>query len=530
MKERCLVPTCKFEDRRGLSEKVLKGVNRLADNVATTLGPKGRNVILHQKGKEPIITKDGVTVSAFVHIDDEFENAAAQIIKQAASQTNTVAGDGTTTATVLARDILVKSQRYITAGASPIELKRGIDTAVEKVISILKKSATHIETLNDVENIATISANNDRTIGKLVATAVDKAGKDGSITIEESKTVDTSLDIIEGFRIEGGYASSAFVTDERRGAVQHESPLLLITDEKIDMVDQILPALEIVSRDGRPLILVAEEIEGQALAALIMNTVRGTLKIAAIKAPFYGERRRHILADLALSTGAEYFSRESTLGLRDIKLPHFGQARSIDITKFSTTIIGGKGDFEAIDKRIELLKKELSTTEDLRECEKVQERITKLASGVAVIRVGAPTEVEMIEKKHRIEDALEAVKSAQQEGIVCGGGVALVRAADLLTGIMVENEDQQFGVEIVCEALKAPLRQMAINCGLSPDLIEAQIKSAPENCGYNFRDFGMVDMLQAGIIDPVKVTRSALQNAASAAGILITTSHAIVEV
>jgi chaperonin GroEL len=521
---------CKFESRYDLNAKVLKGVNRLADNVATTLGPKGRNVILHQKGKEPIITKDGVTVSAFVHLDDEFENAGAQIIKQATSQTNSMAGDGTTTATVLARAILVKAQRYITAGASPIELKRGIDVAVEKIVSALKKSASHIETLEDVENIATISANNDRTIGKLVATAVDKAGKDGSITIEESKTVETSLDIIEGFRLEAGYIASAFVTDERRGAVYYESPLILVTDEKIDTVDQILPALEIVSRDGRPLVIVAEEIEGQALAALIMNTVRGTMKIAAVKAPFYGARRRHILADLALSTGAEYFSRESTAALRDIKLSHFGQARSIDVTKLSTTVVGGSGDFEEIDRRIELLKKELSSTEELRECEKIQERITKLASGVAVIRVGAPTEVEMIEKKHRVEDALEAVKSAQQEGVVCGGGVALVRAATSLSEAVVENEDQQFGVEIVAEAIRAPLRQMATNCGLSADLIEAQIKSAPENCGYNFRDFGIVDMLEAGIIDPVKVTRSALQNAASAAGILITTSHAIVEV
>ena len=524
------MPTCKFEDRTGLSEKVLSGVNRLADNVATTLGPKGRNVILHQKGKDPIITKDGVTVSAFVHCDDEFENAAAQIIKQATSQTNVMAGDGTTTATILAREILVKARRYITAGASPTELKRGIDAAVEKLVADLKKRANHIETLDDVENIATISANNDRTIGKLVATAVDKAGKDGSITIEESKTIETSLDIIEGFRIEGGYLSSAFVTDERRNAVHYDSPLLLVTDEKIEMVDQILPALELVSRDGRPLVIVAEEIEGQALAALIMNTARGTMKIVAIKAPFYGERRRQILADLAISTGAEYFSRESTVGLRDIKLSHFGQARSIDVTKFTSTIIGGKGNFEEIDKRIELLKQEFAATDDLHDCEKIQERITKLASGVAVIRVGAPTEVEMIEKKHRIEDALEAVKSAQQEGIVCGGGVALLRASESLISLEVENEDQQFGVEIVREAVKAPMRQMATNCGLSPDLIEAEIKSAPKNCGYNFRDFGIVDMLTAGIIDPVKVTRCALLNAASAAGTLITTSHAIIEI
>jgi len=524
------VTNCKFESRAVLSAKVLKGINTLADNVAATLGPKGRNVILHEKGKTPFITKDGVTVSAFVHADDEFENAAMQILKQATSQTNTMAGDGTTTATVLAREIITKAQRYITAGASPVELKRGIDSAVTHLVSELKNAATHIETLDDVENIATISANNDRTVGKLVATAVDKAGKDGSITIEESRTVETNLDVIEGFRLEAGYAASAFVTDERRGAVHYDAPLLLVTDTKIDNVEQILPALEIVSRDGRPLIIVAEDIEGQALAALIMNTVRGSLKIAAVKAPFYGTRRRDILSDLALSTGAEFVSRDSKIGLRDIKLQHFGQCRSIDITTVGTTVVGGKGSFEEIDSRIALLKSELQATEDIRECTKIQERITKLASGVAVINVGAPTEVEMIEKKHRIEDALEAVKSAQQEGIVPGGGVALIRAAQSLGVVSVENADQQYGVDIVADATSAPLRQMALNCGLSPDLLLSQVNDLEDNYGYDFRNDTVVNMIKSGIVDPVKVTRVALQNAASAAGTLITTSHAIVEV
>jgi len=523
------VPKCKFESRSELNAKVLRGVNILADNVATTLGPKGRNVILHQKDKAPIITKDGVTVSAFVHLDDEFENAAAQILKQATSQTNVMAGDGTTTATVLARAILVQAQRYITAGSSPTELRRGIEVATRRIVETLQDAATHIHTLDDVENIATISANNDRTIGKLVALAVDKAGKDGSITIEESRTVETTLDVIEGFRLEAGYAASAFVTDERRGAVHYDSPLILVTDNKIDSVDQILPALEIVSRDGRPLVIIAEEIEGQALAALIMNTVRGNMKIAAVKAPFYGDRRRSLLADVALSTGAEFFSREATVSLKDIKLEHFGQSRSVDITRGNTTIIGGRGDATLLDQKIAHLKKELQEISDLRECEKIQERITKLAAGVAVINVGAPTEVEMIEKKHRVEDALEAVKSAQEEGIVPGGGVALLNACNALADVVVENEDQQFGVEIVRAAAAAPLRQMATNSGLSPDLIQSQIEEAPKNCGYNFRDFLLVDMLEAGIIDPVKVTRTALENAASAAGTLITTSHAIIE-
>jgi len=524
------VPNCKFDSAASLNSKVLQGVNSLADNVAATLGPKGRNVILHEKGKDPFITKDGVTVSAFVHLEDEFENAGAQILKQATSQTNSMAGDGTTTATVLARDIITRSQKYITAGSSPIELKRGIDAAVTAVVGELKKAADHIETLDDVENIATISANNDRTIGRLVATAVDKAGKDGSITIEESRTIDTALDVIEGFRLEAGYAASAFVTDERRGAVHYDSPLLLITDTKIDSVDQILPALEIVSRDGRPLVIVAEDIEGQALAALVMNTVRGTMKIAAVKAPFYGERRRDLLSDLALSTGAEFVSATSSLRLKEIQLKHFGQCRSVDITKVTTTIIGGKGSSDDIDKRIELLKTELQSTDDLRECDKVQERITKLASGVAVINVGAPTEVEMIEKKHRIEDALEAVKSAQQEGIVAGGGVALLRAARNIGNVETENEDQQFGVEIVRLACTAPLRQMAANCGLSQDLILNSVEMSEGNIGYDFRNDQVVDMVEAGIIDPLRVTRVALQNAASAAGTLITTSHAIVEI
>ena len=523
------MPKCKFESRSELNAKVLRGVNILADNVAATLGPKGRNVILHQKGKDPIITKDGVTVSEFVHLDDEFENAAAQILKQATAQTNSMAGDGTTTATVLARDIIVQSQRYITAGASPVEIKRGIDLAVEEIVNNLKEMASHVETLDDVENIATISANNDAAIGKLVATAVDKAGKDGAITIEESKVVDTSLDVIEGFRLEAGYAANAFITDERRAACHYDAPLLLITDQKIDSVEQILPALELVARDSRPLVIVAEEIEGQALAALIMNTVRGSMKIAAVKAPFYGERRKQMLADLALSTGAEFVSTDSTTRLRDVKLQHFGQCRSIDITKFSTTVIGGKGNAEEIDRRIDLLKAELRDTDDLQDCDKIQERITKLASGVAVINVGAATDVEMIEKKHRIEDALEAVRSAQQEGTLPGGGVALLRACATLTPT-VENEDQQFGVDIVRAACSAPLRQMATNCGLSPDLIEAEIRNATENYGHNFRDFCMVDMYEAGIIDPLKVTRTALQNAASAAGTLITTSHAIIEI
>lgn len=523
------MPICKFEDRRVLNEKLLSGVNKLADNVATTLGPKGRNVILKEKDKEPFITKDGVTVSVFVHLDDVFENAAVQILKQAASETNIAAGDGTTTATILAREIFSQAQRYLSAGASPIELKRGIDKAVEVIVENLKELSTPITSLEDVENIATISANNDPVIGKLIATAIDKAGADGAITVEEAKSMETSLDVIEGFRMPAGYVASAFVTDERRGAVKYDSPLLLITDARIDTVEQILPILETVSRDGRPLVIFAEEIEGQALAALIMNTVRGTMKIAAVKAPLYGEARKNMLNDLAVSTGATFITRDSGTKLRNAKLTDFGQCKSIDITKILTTVIGGKGNLKEIDKNIDLLKSELQQTDDLRECEKIQDRITKLAAGVAVINVGAATEVEMTEKKHRIEDALEAVKAAQEEGILPGGGVALLRAIKRLK-VNTDNEDQALGVEIVKKAVLAPLRQMATNAGQSPDLIEAKVRKARKNSGFNFRDFSTVDMYDAGIIDPLKVTRIALQNAASAAGTLITTSHAIIEI
>jgi len=523
------MPKCKYANREVLNKKLLNGVNKLADNVSTTLGPKGRNVVLQRREETPFITKDGITVAAFVHLDDEFENAAAQILKQAAAQTNLHAGDGTTTATVLAREIYSQAQRYLLAGASPVELKRGIDKAVEVVVARLQEMSVQVGTLDEVENIATISANNDPVIGKLVASAIDNAGVDGAITVEEARSLETSLDIIEGFRLPAGYVASAFVTDDRRAAVKYDSPLLLITDTKIDTVDQILPVLEVVARDGRPLVIVAEDIEGQALAALIMNTVRGTMKIVAVKAPFYGDLRKNILSDLALSTGATFINRESEVTLRNANLTHFGQCKSIDITKALTTVIGGAGDLEEIDSRIDLLKGQLAETEELRECDAIQHRITKLASGVAVIRVGAPTEVEMIEKKHRVEDALEAVKAAQEEGVIPGGGIALLRTQEGLEP-ETENEDQSLGVEVVRKALSAPLRQMAQNCGESPDLIENLVASAKENFGYDFRNSEVVDMYVAGIIDPLKVTRNALQNAASAAGTLITTSHGIIEV
>jgi len=519
----------KYSCDSSLHEGILRGVNVLANNVASTLGPRGRNVILHKKGGRPVITKDGVTIARFVDLEDPFEDAAAQVIKQAASQTNVVAGDGTTTATVLARAILVQAQRYLKAGASPVELKRGIDKAVAKVVENLEELACPIMSEEDVAHIATISANGDKTIGELIATAVDRVGKDGSITVEEARSVETSLDLVEGFRFDSGYLSPQFINDERRGTVKYDDAFILVTDEQIEAVDQILPVLEVVAREGRPLVIVAENVEGQALAALIMNAVRGTMKVAAVKAPRYGQDRRNILKDLSVSIGATFVSKEQGTKLKDTTLEHLGRCKTIDITKGITTIIDGKGDTDEVEKRIEALKVELEQTDSVYECERIQERITRLASGIGIIRVGGLTEVEMIEKKHRIEDALEAVSSARQEGIVSGGGVALLRAAKDIQ-VEADNEDQELGVKIVLEAVKSPLRQMAENAGESPDLVLSKVLEATDELGWDFSTGELVNLVETGVIDPVKVTRTALQNAASAASTLLTTNYAIIEV
>ena len=504
-----------------LSAKVLNGVNILADNVASTLGPRGRTVLLQRAGTGPFVSKDGVTVADHVVLDDPIENAAVHILKQASSQTNTLAGDGTTTSMVLARAILQEAQKHIVAGTPPIEIKRAIDRATEVLVANLKEASTPIQSEEDIAHIATISANNDEVIGNLIAKAVDCVGKDGSITVEQARSTLTSLDLREGFSFDSGFIANAFVTDERRQAVIYEEPFILVADTKIDKVDQILPVLEAVAREGRPLIIVASEIVDQALAALIMNTVRGTMKIAAIKAPRYGEERRGILKDLCLATGAAFITKSGDMKLEDVKLSHLGSCEKIDIVKNSSTFIGGKGDYENVEKQIESLKAEIENTDDLHECERIQERITRLASGVAIIKVGAPTEAEMIEKRHRIEDALEAVRAAQQEGIVPGGGVALIRALPKKSGSPAER--------IVYEAVKEPIRQMARNSGESPDLILEQVQRAKGNRGYNFATGKMGDLLKEGVIDPVKVTITALTMAASAAGTLLTTGYAIVE-
>ena len=517
-----------YDDNQTLQQKIIKGANVLADNVASTLGPKGRNVLLKEKGKQPFITKDGVTVAHFVALEDPFENAGAQILRQAAIETNNEAGDGTTTSTVLARAILRESQRFIASGVSPIELQRGIDLAVREVVANLKRLSQPVKRLADIEHVATISANNDSTIGKLIATAVDKVGQDGSITIEESRSVDTSLDITEGFRFDAGFCAGAFITDDRRGVMHYDEPLFLVTDHKVSDVESILPVLEMIARENRPLVMVAEDVEGQALAAMIMNAMRGTLKVAAIKAPMYGEERRNILSDLATSVGATFITRESGAKLSDVKMTDLGTAKFIESNKYNTTIVGGHCDYEAVEQKIQSLKQLIKDTESIDLCARIQERIVRLSSGVAVIRVGGSTEVDMTERKHRIEDALEAVRSAQQEGIVCGGGTALLRAAEKIA-ITTNDAEQAYGASVIKAACQEPLRQMAVNAGESPDIIINKVSNVEKNCGWNFRTGKVVDLFKSGVIDPVKVTRTALQNAASCAGTLITTNYGIIQ-
>jgi chaperonin GroEL len=520
----------KYNNGNELSEKILAGVNKLADNVASTMGPGGRNVILHQQGSNPIITKDGVTVAKFVEFEDPFENAAAQIIKQASEKTNQLAGDGTTTATVLARAILTNAQKYLKAGSNPVELKRGIDAAVEVVIDSVTEQAKPISSEEDIANIATISANGDTTIGSLVAKAVDLVGKDGAITIQEARSHETSLDVVEGFRFDSGICASAFVTDERRGVAKHEDALVLVTDYSIETVEEVFPILEVAAREKRPLIIVADNIEGQALAAMIMNAMRGTMKVAAIKAPRYGEERRSILNDLALSVGATFVSRQSGMRLQEAALEHLGHAKTVEASKSNTTIVGGNADYKEIDDRISTLKAEMSETSDMRECEKIQERITRLSSGIAIINVGGATEVEMIEKRHRIEDALSAVDSAQTQGIIPGGGTALVIASKSLKFLKLPTEDQRLGAAIIGRAIEEPLRQMVKNAGASPDVVLEKVRAFNSKTrGYNVSSGKYEDLFKSGVLDPAKVTKTALRNAASASSTLLTADFAIIE-
>ncbi len=522
-----------YQNGNELNASIVSGVNKLADNVASTLGPKGRNVILKGKDGNPVITKDGVTVAKFVEFEDPFENLGAQVIKQASHVTNQEAGDGTTTATVLARSIVASAQRYLQTDASPVEMKRAMDKITLEVVSRLKNISRKIQSEEDIIHIATISANNDKQIGRLVAEAVSAAGKNGAITIEESKSNETSLDLIEGFQLPGGYIAGAFVTDKNRATMRYEKPYLLVCDSTVEDVEDLLPVLEQVARDSKPLVIVANNVEGQALAALIMNTVRGSMKVAAIKVNQYGEQRTSTLKDLAIATGATLVSPETGLELKEVKLEHLGMCKSIDSTKTHTTVVGGSGDRAKIEEQIQFLSAQLGQEEEQYEAERIQDRITRLASGVAVIKVGGNTEVEMIEKKHRIEDALAAIRSARDEGIVPGGGTALVKATAELTveDFEFETWSEQCGWLILKEAFEAPVRQMAANAGMSPDTTIQKIKQLDQedNLGVNFLTGEVVNMYDEGIIDPCKVTKNALQNAVSAAGTLMTTGYAIVE-
>lgn len=515
-----------------LNQKIINGTKKLADAVGTTLGPKGRNVVIHPKGKNPFITKDGVTVASHVSLEDPFENVGAQILKQVSQRTVEDCGDGTTTSTILANAILIESQKYITAGSNPTDLRRGMEKALKAIVEKIQLKAKPISSVEDIQHIATISANGDTNIGKLVATAVDKAGIDGAVSIEDGKSMDTKLNIVEGFQFDAGYVSPQFITDERKGSARYDNPLILVTDQEIEFVEDIFPVLEVAARDKRPLVIAAESIEGQALAALIMNAVRGTMRVMAIKAPRYGQERKNLLKDLALSVGATFISKENGMLLREVKLTDLGSAKSVEALKNWSTFVGGKGNAEDIQNKIESLKNEISQTDDMTECSRIQDRITRLVAGVAIISVGGLTEVDMIERKHRIEDALAAVKSAQEEGILPGGGIGLIRIAEeVVDELECDNEDENFGKHIVLKCCYEPFRKIAENCGEKTDvLLNHILVNLSDEEGYDFSKREYCNLKDRGVIDPAKVTRCAIQNAVSAASTLLTTNYAIIEV
>jgi len=511
-----------------IRQKLLSGANKLADAVASTLGPRGQNVILYRRGQPPVITKDGVTVARVVELEDDYEQAAVEVLRQAALETERTSGDGTTTSTVLARAILITAQKHIAAGASSTDIKRGIDLAVEAMTEQLTNMAQPVSSEEEIRHVATVSANGDETIGALIAEAVAAAGKDGAITIEESRSLQTSLDVVEGFSFDGGYVSPQFVTDERRGTVDYKDVLVLVTDETLDNVEEMLPILEVAARDGRAFVIIAEEIEGQLLAALIINCIRNNMKIAAVKAPRYGEERRSLLEDLSTVTGATFISKDSGLRLKDVKLEHLGSAKKVEISKYHTTLADATTNYDALDERIEMLRGQVEEAKDLHEAERIQERITRLSSAISVIRIGGATEIEVTEKKHRVEDALEAVKSAQEEGVVPGGGSALLKAASTIK-IKPDSQDQLRGVQVLLEACYAPITQILKNAEISSDIVVNSLlyDNHDKNVGFNVRTEKFEDLIESGVIDPAKTVKCALQNAASAAGTLLTTNCAV---
>jgi len=510
-------------------QAILRGVKALSKAVKATLGPKGRNVVLDKKFGAPGVTKDGVTVAKEIELKDPFENMGAQMVREVASKTSDVAGDGTTTATVLAEAIYSDGVRNIAAGANPMSLKRGIDLAVTKIIEALAKASKPTRDHEKISQVAAISANNDKMIGKLIADAMDKVGKDGVITVEEAKGMETELDVVEGMQFDKGYVSPYFVTNAEKMETVFEDAYILIYDKKISGMKDLLPVLERVVQQGKPLLIVAEDVEGEALATLVVNCLRRTLQVCAVKAPGFGDRRKAMLEDIATVTGGQVISEEAGHKLENTDLTMLGHAKRITVDKDNTTIVEGGGKKANIDGRIGQIKAQIEETTSDYDREKLQERLAKLAGGVAVVRVGAATEVEMKEKKARVEDALHATRAAVEEGIVAGGGVALIRAMKSLEGLEGVDEDETVGVDIVRKALLWPARSIAENAGEEGSIIVEKIRSAKGNTGFDANTGEMVDMVERGIIDPTKVTRSALQNAASVAGLLLTTECLVTE-
>lgn len=510
--------------------KMKKGVDVLADAVKVTLGPKGRNVVIEKKFGAPGITKDGVTVAKEIELEDAIENMGAQMVKEVASKTADVAGDGTTTATVLAQSIISEGLKNVAAGANPMDLKRGIDKAVIKVVENLKSQSQTVGNDNEkIKQVGTISANNDTTIGSLIAEAMAKVGNAGVITVEEAKGTDTTVEVVEGMQFDRGYLSAYFVTNTEKMEVDLQNPYILIYDKKISTLKDILPILESTVQSGRPLLIIAEDVDGEALSTLVVNKLRGSLKIAAVKAPGFGDRRKEMLQDIAALTGGIVVSEEQGYKLENATMAYLGQAESITIDKDNTTIVGGKGEKEAIDGRINQIKAQIETTTSDYDREKLQERLAKLSGGVAVLYVGAATEVEMKEKKDRVDDALHATRAAVEEGIVAGGGTAFIRAVEALADLKGDNADESTGVAIVRRALEAPLRTIVENAGVEGSIVVQKVKEGKGDFGFNARTEVYENMFAAGVIDPTKVSRVALENAASIAGMLLTTECVIAD-
>ncbi|GLK74756.1 60 kDa chaperonin 7 [Methylopila jiangsuensis] len=511
-------------------DKMLRGVDILANAVKVTLGPKGRNVVIEKSFGAPRITKDGVTVAKEIELEDKFENMGAQMVREVASKTNDLAGDGTTTATVLAQAIVREGAKSVAAGMNPMDLKRGVDLAVAKVIEHLKASSKKIATSAEVAQVGTISANGDKEVGEMIASAMQKVGNEGVITVEEAKSFETELEVVEGMQFDRGYLSPYFVTNAEKMVAELEDPYILIHEKKLSGLQAILPVLEAVVQSGKPLVIIAEDIEGEALATLVVNKLRGGLKVAAVKAPGFGDRRKAMLEDIAILTNGQVISEDLGIKLENVTLDMLGRAKKVVLEKEKTTIVDGSGEKDAIEGRVAQIKAQIEETTSDYDREKLQERLAKLAGGVAVIRVGGATEIEVKEKKDRIDDALNATRAAVEEGIVPGGGTALLRSKTVITGLKSDNADIQAGVNIVLKALEAPIRQISANAGVEGSIVVGKLLENPSvTAGFNAQTEEYVDMIEAGIVDPTKVVRTALQDAASVAALLITTEAMVAE-